>query len=143
MRTRFINSAFPRALLAAFCSVAAASAALWSKAMACTEDWRQACASQGNGGNALVLAGLSQWGAPFADMMAYQINTEGQGARPTMDGMNAFGFPWCVFGRAPDVELVENEFPLLVPISQHWRDSCGHGKYRGGGSHHRVRAGTA
>jgi N-methylhydantoinase B/oxoprolinase/acetone carboxylase alpha subunit len=105
---------------------------VFGKAMACTEDWRQACASQGNGGNALVLAGLSQWGAPFADMMAYQINTEGQGARPTMDGMNAFGFPWCVFGRAPDVELVENEFPLLVPISQHWRDSCGHGKYRGG-----------
>jgi len=49
-----------------------------------------------------------------------------------MDGMDAFGFPWCVFGRAPDTELVENEFPLLVPLSNHWKDSCGHGKYRGG-----------
>jgi N-methylhydantoinase B/oxoprolinase/acetone carboxylase alpha subunit len=104
----------------------------FAKAMFCTNQWQQAGASQGNGGNALVLAGLSQWGAPFADMMAYQINTEGQGARPTSDGMDAFGFPWCVFGRAPDVELVENEFPLLVPISQHWRDSAGHGTYRGG-----------
>ena len=103
-----------------------------AKAMFSTGDWKQAGASQGNGGNALVLAGLSQWGMPFADMLAYSINTEGQGARPTMDGMDAFGFPWCVFGRAPDTELVENEFPLLVPLSNHWKDSCGHGKHRGG-----------
>jgi acetophenone carboxylase len=102
------------------------------KAMFSTGNWQQAGASQGNGGNALVLAGLSQWNMPFADMLAYSINTEGQGARPGTDGMDAFGFPWCVFGRAPDVELVENEFPLLVPLSQHWEDSCGHGKFRGG-----------
>ena len=103
-----------------------------AKAMFCTTDWLQAGASMGNGGNALVLAGLSQWNMPFADMLAYSINSEGQGARPETDGMDAFGFPWCVFGRAPDVELMENEFPLLVPLSQHWRDSCGHGKQRGG-----------
>ena len=53
-----------------------------AKAMFSTADWKQAGASQGNGGNALVLAGLSQWGMPFADMLAYSINTEGQGARP-------------------------------------------------------------
>jgi N-methylhydantoinase B/oxoprolinase/acetone carboxylase alpha subunit len=104
----------------------------FAKAMFSTERWEQAGASQGNGGNALVLAGLSQWQMPFADMLAYSINTEGQGGRPTSDGMDAFGFPWCVFGRAPDVELVENEFPLLIPISQHWKDSCGHGRQRGG-----------
>ena len=46
--------------------------------------------------------------------------------------MNAFGFPWCPFGRAPDVELMENEFPILIPLSQHWTDSCGAGKHRGG-----------
>lgn len=103
-----------------------------AKAMFATESWQQAGASMGNGGNALVLAGLSQWGAPFADMLAYSINTEGQGARPQQDGMDAFGFPWCVFGRAPNTEHVENEFPLLVPMSNHWKDSCGHGKHRGG-----------
>jgi acetophenone carboxylase len=97
-----------------------------------TSLWKQAGASMGNGGNALVLAGQNQWGAPFADMLAYSINTEGQGARPTEDGMDAFGFPWCVFGRAPNTEQVENEFPLLVPLSNHWKDSCGHGKHRGG-----------
>lgn len=103
-----------------------------AKAMFSTALWTQAGASMGNGGNALVLAGQNQWGAQFADMLAYSINTEGQGARPTEDGMDAFGFPWCVFGRAPNTETVENEFPLLVPLSNHWKDSCGHGKYRGG-----------
>ncbi len=104
-----------------------------AKAMFSTQLWKQSGASMGNGGNALVLAGMNQWGAFFADMLAYSINTEGQGARPTEDGMDAFGFPWCVFGRAPNTEQVENEFPLLVPLSNHWKDSCGHGKYRGGG----------
>ena len=104
----------------------------FAKAVFSTEHWRQAGASQGNGGNAIVLAGMSQWSSPFADMLAYSINTEGQGALPEMDGMNAFGFPWCPAGRAPDVELVENEFPLFIPISSHWKDSAGHGKYRGG-----------
>ena len=103
-----------------------------AKAMFSTQSWLQAGASMGNGGNALVLAGLSQWGAPFADMLAYSINTEGMGARPLEDGIDAFGFPWCVFGRAPNTETVENEFPLLVPLSNHWSDSCGHGKFRGG-----------
>jgi acetophenone carboxylase len=85
-----------------------------------------------NAGNALVLAGLSQWGAPFADMLAYSINSEGQGGRPDQDGMDAYGFPWAHGGRAPNTENVENEFPLLIPLSNHWTDSCGHGKYRGG-----------
>lgn len=105
---------------------------VFAKAIFGSHMWQQAAASQGNGGNALVLAGQSQWKLPFADMVAYSINTEGQGGRPKEDGVNAFGFPWCVFGRAPDVETMEKEFPLLIPISSHWKDSCGHGKHRGG-----------
>jgi len=112
--------------------VMSASANVWAKMMFCTQDWEKAVASSSNAGNAMVIAGLSQWGLPFSDMIAYSINTEGQGGRPTMKGMNAFGFPWCPFGRAPNVELMENEFPLLIPLSQHWKDSCGHGKHRGG-----------
>jgi N-methylhydantoinase B/oxoprolinase/acetone carboxylase alpha subunit len=54
------------------------------------------------------------------------------GGRPTANGINTFGFPWCPFGRAPDVELMENEFPLLIPLSQQWQDSAGAGKHRGG-----------
>lgn len=103
-----------------------------SRARYASDEWRQVAASQGNGGNAIVIAGVSQWGANFADMIAYPINTEGQGGRATSDGMDAYGFPWCGFGRAPDVETMENEFPLMVPFSSHWRDSGGAGKYRGG-----------
>ena len=103
-----------------------------SRARYGTTEWHQVTAAPGNGGNASVVAGVSQWGMPFADMIAYPINTEGQGARSHSDGMNAYGFPWCAFGRAPDVETMENEFPLLIPFSQHWEDSGGAGKHRGG-----------
>jgi acetophenone carboxylase len=106
---------------------------VFGKMMYCTQEmWRQVSASQGNAGNATVVAGLSQWGLPFADMPAYSLNSEGQGGRPTMDGVNAFGFPWCVYGRTPDVEEMENDLPVIIPLSNHWTDSCGHGKYRGG-----------
>ncbi len=104
----------------------------FAKTRFATDEWRQAGASNANGGNGVVVAGQSQWGLPFADLLAYSLNTEGQGARPEMDGMPSFGFPWCVFGRAPDVEMMENEVPILIPFSEHWIDSGGHGKYRGG-----------
>lgn len=103
-----------------------------AKAMFSTSMWKHAGASMGNGGNGLVLAGVNQWGSYFADSMAYSLNTEGMGARPTEDGIDAYGFPWCAFGRAPNIERMENENPVLVPLSNHWKDSCGHGKYRGG-----------
>ena len=128
----------PDARAATSCSVMAATGAMSavanciSRARFGSDEWGQVASSQGNGGNAVVLAGVSQWGANFADMIAYPINTEGQGARAVKDGMDAYGFPWCAFGRAPDVESMENEFPLLIPFSSHWKDSGGAGKYRGG-----------
>ncbi len=102
------------------------------RAMFPTQEWRQASASAANGTTGNILSGISQWNLPFADLIAYALNTEGQGGRPADDGMNAYGFCWCAFGRAPDVESMENELPLLVPFSQHWTDSGGAGKYRGG-----------
>lgn len=112
--------------------VMSACANVFAKMMFATQEWHRVAASASNAGNAMVIAGLSQWGLPFADMIAYSINTEGMGGRPGKPGMNTFGFPWCPFGRSPDVELMENEFPILIPISQHWKDSPGAGKYRGG-----------
>jgi acetophenone carboxylase len=46
--------------------------------------------------------------------------------------MDAYGFAWCAFGRAPDCEQVEGELPLTVTLSQHWKDSSGAGLHRGG-----------
>lgn len=112
--------------------VMSACSNVFAKMMFASPEHDRVAASSSNAGNAHVLAGQSQWGLPFADMIAYQINTEGMGGRPSMNGINAFGFPWCPFGRAPNVELMENEFPLFIPISQHWKDSPGAGKHRGG-----------
>jgi len=128
----------PDARAATSCAVMIATGVMSSihncfgKMMFSTSNWQDTVASQGNAGNGLIVAGLSQWNMPFADLLAYSLNTEGQGGRPGMDGENAFGFPWCQFGRAPDVEDMENDLPLLIPLSNHWKDSCGHGKYRGG-----------
>ena len=112
--------------------VMSACANAFAKMMFGSAEHDRVAASASNAGNAMVIAGQTQWGLPFADMVAYSINTEGMGGRPGSAGMNAFGFPWCPFGRAPDVELMENEFPLLIPLSQHWMDSAGAGKHRGG-----------
>jgi acetophenone carboxylase len=112
--------------------VMSACANTFAKMMFGSAEHDRVAASASNAGNAMVIAGMTQWGLPFADMVAYSINTEGMGGRPGSAGMNAFGFPWCPFGRAPDVELMENEFPLLVGLSQHWMDSSGAGKHRGG-----------
>jgi len=112
--------------------VMSACANVFAKMMFASQEHDRVAASASNAGNAVVIAGQTQWGLPFADMVAYSINTEGMGGRPASAGMNAFGFPWCPFGRAPDVEMMENEFPILIPLSQHWMDSAGAGKHRGG-----------
>jgi N-methylhydantoinase B/oxoprolinase/acetone carboxylase alpha subunit len=79
-----------------------------------------------------VVAGVNQWGVPVADITAYGFNTEGQGARLDMDGVDAYGFPLCHVGRSPDAEFVESEFPLFHLFQKFQKDSCGFGKYRGG-----------
>ena len=43
-----------------------------------------------------------------------------------------WGFPHGPWGKAPDVEDIESEFPLLHAYQKQQRDTCGFGKYRGG-----------
>jgi len=94
--------------------------------------WRQVAASPGSQHTAQICAGLSQWNLAVSDVLSFSLNTQGQGGRAAQDGMDAYGFAWCAFGRAPDSEQVESELPITVTLSQHWRDSCGHGNHRGG-----------
>lgn len=86
----------------------------------------------GNNGDAYVMAGMNQWGVPFSDMLAYPLNAEGGGARCDADGVDAWGFPWGPWGRGPDVEEEEDDKPHIHLFQKLLRDSCGHGKYRGG-----------
>jgi len=96
------------------------------------ELWRQIAAAPGSQHTSQICAGLSQWKLAVADVLSFSLNTMGQGGRAAADGMDAYGFAWCAFGRAPDSEQVESELPVTVTLSQHWKDSCGHGLHRGG-----------
>ena len=91
-----------------------------------------ATAPFGNNGDAYVMAGRNQWGVNFSEMLAYPLNCEGGGARHDADGVDAWGFPWGPWGRGPDVETEEDEKPHLHLFQKMLKDSCGHGKYRGG-----------
>jgi acetophenone carboxylase len=104
----------------------------FAKMIFSTQDWDRVSAAAANAGNGHIIAGNSQWGLPFADNIAYTLNTDGQGGRPTQPGMHAAHFGHCPFGRAPNIELIENEFPMIIPLSQHQTDSCGFGAQRGG-----------
>jgi acetophenone carboxylase len=80
----------------------------------------------------VVLAGINQWGEAFADFHGIAFNACGWGARATRDGVDAASFIHCPWGKAPDVEEVEREMPLLHLFVGHVTDSCGFGKFRGG-----------
>jgi N-methylhydantoinase B/oxoprolinase/acetone carboxylase alpha subunit len=94
--------------------------------------WHQVAAPPGSQHTSQICAGLSQWNLAVSDVLSFALNTMGQGGRSAMDGMDAYGFAWCAFGRAPDSEQVESELPITVTISQHWKDSSGPGMHRGG-----------
>ena len=94
--------------------------------------WRQVAASPGSQHTAQICAGHSQWNLAVSDVLSFSLNTQGQGGRASTDGMDAYGFAWCAFGRAPDSEQVESELPVTVTLSQHWKDSSGPGLRRGG-----------
>ena len=94
--------------------------------------WRQVAAAPGSQHTSQICAGHSQWNLAVSDVLSFSLNTQGQGGRSAQDGMDAYGFAWCAFGRAPDSEQVESELPVTVTLSQHWKDSCGPGRHRGG-----------
>jgi acetophenone carboxylase len=64
--------------------------------------------------------------------MGYPLNAYGLAARSDRDGIDVWGFPHGPWGKAPDVEDIESEFPLLHLYQKQQRDTCGYGKYRGG-----------
>ncbi len=94
--------------------------------------WSQVASAPGSQHTAQICSGHSQWNLSVSDVLSFSLNTQGQGGRAAADGMDAYGFAWCAFGRAPDCEQVEGELPLTITLSQHWKDSSGPGLHRGG-----------
>jgi acetophenone carboxylase len=93
---------------------------------------RYVSAPFGDTGSGYAFGGKNQRGIPVADMLAQPLNTEGSGGRISKDGVDQWGFPWCPFGQASNIEFIENQYPFLQTHYRHWKDSCGHGKNRGG-----------
>jgi len=79
-----------------------------------------------------MVAGTNQHGVRVTDFMGYPLNAYGLAARSDRDGIDVWGFPHGPWGKAPDVEDIESEFPLLHLYQKQQRDTCGYGKYRGG-----------
>ncbi len=109
-----------------------ATQSCFAKMMFSTSGWTQVASAPGSQHTAQICSGHSQWNLAVSDVLSFSLNTMGQGGRASDDGMDAYGFAWCAFGRAPDCEQVEGELPLTITLSQHWRDSSGPGLNRGG-----------
>ena len=105
--------------------------AVFSKMLYGSADRARTTSPAGNGTSGVMYSGVNQWGVRLSDMSGYTLNTAGGGARTNRDGVDAYGFPLGHYGKAPDLEDVESEFPFLHVYQKLRRDSGGLGKYRG------------
>jgi acetophenone carboxylase len=94
-------------------------------------DQTRAVASWYQGFGVPIFGGLNQWGEPVADISA-ELNATGAGARPDMDGVDCAGSFFATMSDCSDVETTEGDRPFLYLYRNYYRNSYGHGKYRGG-----------
>ncbi len=78
-----------------------------------------------------VYGGMNQWGEPIADITP-EINATGCGARPDMDGVNGAGAFFATMSDCSDVETTESDRPFVYLFRNYFKNSYGHGKFRGG-----------
>ena len=79
-----------------------------------------------------MISCTNQHGVKVTDFMGYPLNAWGLAARHDRDGVDVFGFPHGPWGKAPDVEDIENEFPVLHLYQKMLPNTCGFGHHRGG-----------
>jgi N-methylhydantoinase B len=78
-----------------------------------------------------VLAGLDQYGYPFATMLTDAMGA-GCGASVDHDGVDSGGIMSIPMGRMPDVEMQEFSAPILYLWRREETDTGGPGRFRGG-----------
>lgn len=105
---------------------------VFSRMMFDSAEARRTTSPVGNGTSGVMYAGINQFGVRLSDLSGYTLNTAGGGARADRDGVDAYGFPLGHFGKAPDLEDVETEYPFLHLYQRFRRDSAGMGAFRGG-----------
>lgn len=75
--------------------------------------------------------GFNQWGDPLADITP-ELNATGCGARSDMDGVNGAGSFFATMSDCSDVETTESDRPFVYLFRNYFKNSFGHGKFRGG-----------
>jgi acetophenone carboxylase len=121
------------------CSPLAASAVFpllavtFSKMMYDSPQRPLVCGFASSNSSAPMISAVNQHGVRITDFMGYPLNAWGLSARSDQDGVDVFGFPHCPWGKQPDVEDVESEFPVLHLYQRKLPNTCGYGKFRGGG----------
>ena len=78
-----------------------------------------------------VLAGTNQYDTDFVTMLMEPM-ASGRGARFNRDGVDTGGSAAIPMGRAPDAEMTEFMFPVLLLWRREESDSGGPGVFRGG-----------
>ncbi len=78
-----------------------------------------------------IYGGMNQWNEPMADITP-EINATGAGARPDKDGVDAAGAYFATMSDCSDVETTESDRPFLYLFRNYFKNSYGHGKFRGG-----------
>jgi len=78
-----------------------------------------------------IYGGMNQWNEPMADISP-EINATGAGARPDMDGVDGAGAYFATMSDCSDVETTESDRPFLYLFRNYFKNSYGHGKFRGG-----------
>jgi N-methylhydantoinase B/oxoprolinase/acetone carboxylase alpha subunit len=120
------------------CSPLAASAVFpllavtFSKMMFDSPQRDLVCGFGSSNSSAPMISCVNQHGVRVTDFMGYPLNAWGQSARYDCDGVDVMGFLHCPWGKQPDVEDVETQFPVLHLFQKMLPNTCGFGKYRGG-----------
>ena len=120
------------------CSPLAASAVFpllavtFSKMMFDSPQLELVCGFGSSNSSAPMISCVNQHGVRVTDFMGYPLNAWGQSARYDRDGVDVMGFLHCPWGKQPDVEDVETQFPVLHLFQKMLPNTCGFGKYRGG-----------
>jgi acetophenone carboxylase len=78
-----------------------------------------------------IYGGMNQWNEPMADITP-EINATGAGARPDKDGVDGAGAYFATMSDCSDVETTESDRPFLYLFRNYFKNSYGHGKFRGG-----------
>jgi N-methylhydantoinase B len=104
------------------------SGAVLNQMLATSEKWRTEVIAQNAGNRTARHAGINQYGRYYVTGIGSENALSGSGARSYADGVDSGGRTTV----CPNVEWVEQNFPLLYLFRRNVKDSAGAGKFRGG-----------